>query len=200
MGRRPVGQRAMTAAERQRRRRQELTATPLTKAETLRLQTLIRQREKLLRSAAAQRSAELMADFERQLASEYSWDQDEIWHQAFDTAKRALAEAKAIIATRCEELGIPAQFAPRARHLLECARPRRAFSQRRAELRAVTKTRIAAIEEDTCLKIELHSVELQTQLLKHALTSEAAMAFLDSLPAVDTLMPVLELARISQTG
>ena len=124
MGRRPVGQRAMIAAERQRRRRQELTATPLRKAETLSLQTLIRQLEKLLKSAAAQRSAELMADFERQLASEYSWDQDEIWHQAFDTAKRALAEAKAIIATRCEELGIPAQFAPRARHLLACARPK----------------------------------------------------------------------------
>jgi len=70
----------MTAAERQRRRRQELTATPLRKAETLSLQTLIRQLEKLLKSAAAQRSAELMADFERQLASEYSWDQDEIWH------------------------------------------------------------------------------------------------------------------------
>src|SRR5215469_1976025 len=75
---------------------------------------------------------------------------------------------------------------------------KRAFSQRRAELRAVAKTRIAAIEKDTCLKIELHSVELQTQLLKQALTSKAAMAFLDSLAAVDTLMPVLELAKIQQ--
>jgi len=42
MGRQPIGQRAMTSTERRRRHRGELTTPPLTKAEVLGLQSLIR--------------------------------------------------------------------------------------------------------------------------------------------------------------
>jgi hypothetical protein len=185
----------MTPTERQRRHRGELTTPPMTKAEVLGLQSLIRQREKVLKSAAAQRSAELMADFEQQLASEYSWDQDEIWKQAADAAARAIDEAKATITARCLELGIPAKFAPGI-GMYSSSRGENALKERRTELRAVAKTRIAAIEKETCLKIELHSVELQTQILAQGLTSEAARSFLESMPAVETLMPTLELTKI----
>jgi hypothetical protein len=195
MGRQPIGQQAMTAAERQRRHRGELTTPPMTKAEVLGLQNLIRKREKVLKSAAAQRSAELMADFEQQLASQYSFDQDEIWKQANEAAQRAVDEAQAIIAARCLELGIPTKFAPGI-GLGWYKRGENAAKERRAELRLVAKTRIAAIEKETCLKIELHSVELQTQVLAQGLTSEAARAFLESMPAVETLMPTLELTKI----
>ena len=44
----------------------------MTRAEREDLQRLVRQREKVLRSAAKQRSAELLADFENQMGSEYS--------------------------------------------------------------------------------------------------------------------------------
>ena len=43
------------------------------------LQRLVRQRERVLKSAAKQRSADLIADFENQMGSEYSFDQDEVW-------------------------------------------------------------------------------------------------------------------------
>jgi hypothetical protein len=167
----------------------------MTKGEREDLQRLIRHRERVLKSAAAQRSAELMADFEQQLASEYSYDQDETWKRAVEEADRAVEQAKALIAARCEELGIPAKFAP-GLHLSWHGRGENAVRERRAELRAVAKTRIAAIEKEAGLKIELHSIELQTQIIQQGLTSEAARSFLESLPAIEVLMPPLEVGKI----
>src|SRR5262245_35086050 len=50
----------------------------MTKGEREDLQRLIRPREKVLKSAAKQRSAELLADFENQMGSEFSFDDDAI--------------------------------------------------------------------------------------------------------------------------
>jgi hypothetical protein len=84
----------------------------MTKGEREDLQRLIRQREKVLKSAATQRSAELLAEFEQQLASIYCYDRDEIWSKAAELADKAGAEAQAMVAERCRELGIPEKFAP----------------------------------------------------------------------------------------
>jgi hypothetical protein len=65
-----------------------------------------------LKTAATQRSAELLAEFEQQLASVYSYDQHRTWKAATEAAGKAVSEAKKQIAARCEELGIPARFAP----------------------------------------------------------------------------------------
>jgi hypothetical protein len=42
----------------------------------------------VLKSAAKQRSAELLADFENQLGSQFTFDQDEIWEKAHAAADR----------------------------------------------------------------------------------------------------------------
>jgi hypothetical protein len=102
----------MTPAERRRRHRDIVTAQPMTKSEREDLAKLILNRERVLKSAAAQRSAELFAEFEQQLASIYQWDQDEIWRQAHEAAEAAVATAEKAIAERCSELSIPARFAP----------------------------------------------------------------------------------------
>ena len=47
-----------------------------------------------MKTAASQHSAELLADFEQQLASIYSWDQDGVWKQAPVAAAAAVAVAK----------------------------------------------------------------------------------------------------------
>ena len=65
----------------------------MTRAEIDALQRLIRQREKVLKSAAAQRSAELVADFENQMGSQYSFDQDEVWAKAAEAADREVKKA-----------------------------------------------------------------------------------------------------------
>jgi hypothetical protein len=60
----------------------------MTRAERENLQRLVRQREKVLKSAGKQRSAKLLADFENQMGSEFSFDQDEIWATAQQSAER----------------------------------------------------------------------------------------------------------------
>ena len=58
------------------------------------LARLVRQRERLLKTAASQRAAEVLADFERQMGAQYSFDQDEIWKEAHAAAEKAVEAAK----------------------------------------------------------------------------------------------------------
>jgi hypothetical protein len=167
---------------------------PMTKAERDDLQRLIRRREGVLKSAAEQRSAELLADFEQQLASIYSYDQDEVWAKAYQAAEAATAQAQAAIARRCEKLGIPAKFAPSVGITWQ-GRGQNAVAWRQNELRRVAKSRIAAIEKAARVKIELQSVDLQSQVIANGLTG-AARAFLDTMPAIDTMMPALDVAKV----
>jgi len=70
-------------------------ATPkaMTKGEREDLQRLVRQREKVLKSPAKQRSAELLAEFENQIGQEYFFDQDEVWQKAMELADREVRKA-----------------------------------------------------------------------------------------------------------
>jgi hypothetical protein len=49
-----------------------------TKSEREDLQRLVRQPEKALKSAAKQRSREVLADFENQMGQEYSFGDDDV--------------------------------------------------------------------------------------------------------------------------
>ena len=89
-----------------------MTDQRMTKSEREDLQRLVRQRERVLTSAAKQRSAELLADFENQMGATYFADQDEVWKQVTEAAHQVVARAKEQIALRCREFGIPDQFAP----------------------------------------------------------------------------------------
>ncbi len=61
----------------------------MTAAERTDLRSLIRQRGKLMKAHVAQRGLELMADFERQLQTYFSFDQDEVWEAAYSEAEKA---------------------------------------------------------------------------------------------------------------
>jgi hypothetical protein len=52
----------------------------------------------------------------------------------------------------------------------------------------------------TKARIERDSIEFQGKLLAGALTSEAARALLDGLPAVENLMPPLDIAEFKVLG
>jgi hypothetical protein len=70
-------------------------AARMSKGEREDLQRLVRQREKVLKSAAKQRSIELLADFENQMGSEYSFDQDEVWDKAEQAAEVVVKKTQA---------------------------------------------------------------------------------------------------------
>ena len=195
MGRTPIGSKPMSPAERQRRYRQGAKSSAMTRAERTDLGALIRRREKLLKTAAKQRAVELMADFERQISTIFSYDDDGTWETAFASAERAVEDAEAVIAEQCRKLGIPPEFAP-SLSLGWYGRGENAVSHRRTELRRVAKTEIDAMEARAKTEIERVSVEQQTALISDGLTSAAAQEFLEQMPTAENLMPVLDMGQI----
>jgi hypothetical protein len=146
----------------------------MTKSEREDLQRLIRQREKAQASAAKQRSSELLADFENQIAAQYAFDDDAVWEEATKAARAEVEKAQSRVTARCQELGIPKQFAP---SLTFCWHHRgydNEVEKRRNELRRVARAQVEALERQAIVKIQLASVEAQTELALAGLTSEAA--------------------------
>jgi len=169
----------------------------MTKGEREDLQRLIRQREKVLKSAAKQRSAELLADFENQMGSEFSFDDDAIWQRATQEAEAEVARAKQRIAVRCRELGIPDRFAPTLQLHWRHRGCGNSVELRRRELRRMAESKVQAIEQKAITEIELSCLRAQTELALAGLTSEGARGFLERLPGIEALMPKLSFAEIA---
>jgi hypothetical protein len=173
------------------------TTAAITKAEREDLQRLVRQREKVLKSAAKQRSAELLADFENQMGQQYSFDQDEVWAQAKKIADAEIAKAQKTVTARCRELGIPDRFAPSLSLYCYSRGYDNAVESRRKELRRMAQTQVAAIEQKAIVEIELSCLKAQEQIAIAGITSEAAQQFIKHLPGIDALMPCLSFAEIA---
>lgn len=169
----------------------------MTKSEREELQRLVRQREKVMKSAAKQRSLELLADFENQISAEYSFDDDKVWAEAVRIVEPEIKKAQEAVARRCAELGIPRQFAPKLGITWAHRSYHNGVKERRVELRQSAKAQVAALESKALVQIELQSVEAQTQIAMAGLTSEAALAFLQNLPSVESLMPELSYEAIA---
>ncbi|NTS29812.1 hypothetical protein HQ945_00965 [Phyllobacterium sp. BT25] len=163
----------------------------MTKGEREDMQRLVRQREKVQKSAAKTRSTELLSDFENQMAAEYGFDDDGVWAAAKKAAAIEVQKAQLRVEDRCRELGIPKQFAPSLSLLWSHRGYDNALEKRRNELRRVAQAQIGSLEQQAITKIEQASVEAQTAIAIAGLTSDAAKAFITSLPTIDSLMPAL---------
>jgi hypothetical protein len=171
--------------------------TSMTKSEREDLQRLLRQREKVQKSAAKLRSSELLADFENALAAEFSFDDDRVWAEAAKAAQAEVDKAQRRVATRCRELGIPDKFAPSLGLTWRNRGYDNALKERREELRRVAKSRIDALEKEGLVRIEQASVEAQTELAIAGLNSESARDFIAKLPTIESLMPALSYEEIA---
>jgi hypothetical protein len=169
----------------------------MSKSEREDLQRLVRQREKVLKSAAKQRSAELIADFENQMGSEYAFDQDKTWNEAARLAHIEVAKAQNRVAARCRELGIPDCFAPSLSLEWQNRGYDNSLEKRKAELRRMARTQIEAIEVKAIVEIEMSCLQAQTEIAMSGLTTDAARQFIGRLPTIETLMPRLSFAEIA---
>jgi hypothetical protein len=169
----------------------------MSKGEREDLQRLIRQREKVLKSAAKQRSAELIADFENQMGQQYSFDQDEVWDEAKKLAHIEVSKAQDRVAARCRELGIPDRFAPSLSLRWHNTGYDNLIDSRKAELRRMAQTHIEAIEAKARVEIEMSCLQAQTDIATAGLTSDAALGFIGRLPTIEVLMPALAFAQIA---
>lgn len=167
----------------------------LTRTDRQDLLKVIRSRERVARAQVLDRTGELRAEFERQMATIHKFDDDQVWAEATRQADAATQQAAAIVADRCAELGIPREFAPS----LTCnwyGRGQNASRERRAELRAVATSRIEAIQRSALASIAQASTEAQEAIVAGGLSSTAARAKLAALPPVASLMPYLEMESI----
>jgi hypothetical protein len=169
----------------------------LSRSETHDLSMIIKDRTKVLKAHAEAQAAACLADFERKLASVYQWDQDDTWKRATLEAERVVAEAKAKIADRCQELGIPPRFAPDLT-LVWSGRGENAIQSRRAELTRVAKSSVEAMVKAAITKIERQALDLRTQVVAFGLVSAEAKMFLESLAPIEDSMRVLDFAEVER--
>lgn len=170
-------------------------SSAMTKGERQELRQLVRRRAKVEKTAAAERRAALLADFERQSASIYTPDDDAAFRELHAAAGRAVKDANAKLAVHCRELGIPERFAPSI-HMAWYGRGENALSERRAELRRVVTARLDALEKAAKAEIERKCVELETRLVADALSTQEARDFFTALPSIEELMPSLNPSEI----
>ncbi len=139
----------------------------------------------------------MLADFEQQIGAIYDWDNDDSWREIAKEAHQQIVEANEKIAQRCQELGIPKAFRP-AISASWYGRNESAVQSRRIELRRMAKTQIDAIEQGAKVKIELVSIQAQTEILSNGMSSPSAIEFLNKLPPIDALMPPLDFKLIEK--
>ncbi|UXS69187.1 hypothetical protein FY145_01195 [Agrobacterium tumefaciens] len=167
----------------------------MTRADRDTLVKIARQRERVAKSEAKARAAQLMADFEKQLDTRYHYDQNEIWAESVKAAKIAIDEAKAKVAAECERLGIPKEFAPDI-NLGWRESGRQATKEERAEMRRVATRTVDAMLKAASTAIERRSLETQEKIMVGGLTTEDARQFLESMPTAESLMPALEVDSV----
>jgi hypothetical protein len=182
----------------------ELPVTPvvpainMTKGERDELAKIARQQARVAKAQVEAVKAELAADVEAKLSAEFS-AQDEMFRDANKIADQAEREANAAIAQRCDEAGIPEEFRPR-RQTYWVPRGGNLDPSRRAELRKLASARLDHIAKSAKLKIEAQAADVLTNIYAGGLTSDAARAFLNTMPDPRSLMPTIELAELEAPG
>jgi hypothetical protein len=166
----------------------------MSKGERDDLAKVARLRARVAKSTVAQREAELLADVEAQLAATYRFD-DAAWADVTRKAKEAVEVAAEQVAQRCRELGIPERFAP-GLNLSWHSRGENGMRDRRAELRKVAQTQIAAAGKAAKLAIEQREAQVLTELIAGGLESQEARSFLESIPTPEQLMPTMTIAEL----
>lgn len=169
----------------------------LARHETHDLGMIIKDRAKVLKAHIEAEKTRVLADFEAQIAAVYQFDQDEVWKDATEKAMVVVREAQAVIAKRCEEMGIPKTFAP-ALGISWQGRGENACKDRRAELRRVAKAEVEAMAAAAIVKVERESLDLRTQVVAMGLLSDAAKVFLQTLKPVEEVMHRLEFTKVEQ--
>ena len=169
----------------------------MTRAEQSDLQRLGKLNKDGAIVAQKERTKAALAEFEMRLASEFSYDQREAWADLMASAKVHVAALDRQLAEDCRRLGIPENFRPEiAVHWY--GRGENASKERRAELRRVAVTRLAALEATAIARIEDGYRRFQTAVLSAAIDSTEARALLADLPTAEQLLPAVDYQSVTK--
>jgi hypothetical protein len=167
----------------------------ITKGERDSLLQVARLRARVAKDQVVAFAAKLKADFEKQLDAHYPWDSDETWSAMAKLVETTKQEAQAQVAARSRELGIPDWAAPSIGWSWR-GQGQQATKERKTELRRLAATQIDAMIKAAKAKVDEASLAIQTELHASGLTSEAAKAFLESMPTPEALMPAVDIAAL----
>ena len=110
------------------------TERRMTKGEHDDLCRLVKQREKVAKTAAEQRSAAMLAEFEQQISALHTFNNNDVWKAAVEAANEAARAANQSIVREADKLGIPKEFQPKLMFSWE-RRGENEYQVRRNELR-----------------------------------------------------------------
>jgi hypothetical protein len=173
----------------------------MTRADREELGRLLRKRTVVAKSMVDERGKAIIAEFERQLATVFEAE-DKAWRDLTVTANAGVKKLDAMLAARCDALGIPRQFRPRLQ-VGWYGRGANASKERQAELRRVCQTQVEAQKRAAYARLEAEELDGRMLLARDGLESEEAHAFLAAMPPPEALMPplpaidVLKLTRSS---
>lgn len=169
----------------------------LSRQEAHDLGQIIKERTKVLEAHADEQAAHCMADFERKLATIYSYDSDEVWKEATELAMLEVQKAQDKIDARCRKIGIPKDLSPRLVLSWE-GRGQMKTASRRDEMRRVAKREVDAMKAAAMTKIRKQSLDLRTQVVSMGLMTQDAKVFLESLAPVDEAMTSIDFSQIER--
>lgn len=170
--------------------------TPLTKVERTELTQLVKMRGRLGKADVDAVKAERIATFEAELAAQFPAN-DPRWEAITADAERAIKTLDAEIAARCKAEGIRPEFRP-GLIVRWYERGENGIENRRAELRKVAQSQADAYAFAAKAEVDKWEVNARTEIVKGGLTSDAARAFLDSMPTAGELLPTLRLAELDK--
>ncbi len=173
-----------------------MSGDEMTRQERTNLSRIARLQAKAAKSSVAHRKSQLLADYEDQSAAMYA-SQDAAWADVVAEGRRAIEVANERIRQVCEERNIPAELAPSIGTYWS---PRGVSDpKRRTELRKLAERQIDAAARQAVAAIDKAEAAVQIELLAATLTTEAAHAFLKSIPTPEELMPPLRLDELEQS-
>jgi hypothetical protein len=124
---------------------------------------------------------------------------DRLWADACVVATEAVEKANAQIRAQCEAMGIPPQHAPSVSTHWIARSPSYSDRERRNELKELAKVRLDALAKEAKVQIQMHTLNIEEQLILGGLESEQAREFLASMPTVEALMPKLGIEDLGVT-
>jgi hypothetical protein len=161
----------------------------MTPTERRMLRDLVLLRAQVAKHDAENRGAWLLADAEAKLATIFKAE-DEAWADVMSAARQGVNEVNARIAKVCDARGVPKEFRP-SLNTYWMDRGESGYSKRRAELRQVAQTQVAAQVKEAKLEIDREVERQLTQLAASGITSAAAQDFLGSMPGAEELLPAI---------
>jgi hypothetical protein len=174
-----------------------MSAAPMTKAERTELAVLVKARAKTAKGDVDRRVADLKADVERRLAAKAS-AQAPAFVALTDAARNGVQKLDAMLAERCQLLGIPEEFRPELKiHFY--GRGENAMGERRGEIRRTAFAVLDAAAIDAKHRIARAELEQRERLAAGVLMSDEAQAFLSAMPSVDELIPPKGLPGLADT-